>query len=107
MYASHPYVDTYAEKGSGLPTVVGLELPDLMVGQVLSAEPNWILMDGDSNQEDITNDSVRVWEAMPCYRFEFHDNPGVDHLSLALAPTPVWERLLQHLQLPRSECRTK
>jgi lysophospholipase-3 len=100
-----PYVDVYAEKGSGLPTVVGVQLPDLTVGQVLGDAPAWIMMDGDSNQEDITNDAVLVWQAMSCYRFEFNDNPGVDHMSLALASQAVWDRLLMHLQQPRSECR--
>ena len=80
-----PNVDVYAEKGSGLPTIVGMELPDLTIGQVLDGTTYWIWMDGDTNQEDITNDSVQVWEAMPCYHFEFIDNPGVDHLSLANA----------------------
>ena len=79
-----PNVDVYAEKGSGLPTVVGIQLPDLTVGQVLGDAPVLITRDGDSNQEDITNDAVSVWQAMPCYRFEFNDNPGVDHMSLAL-----------------------
>jgi lecithin-cholesterol acyltransferase len=102
-----PYVDVYAEKGSGLPTVVGVQLPDLTVGQVLGDAPVWIMRDGDSNQEDITNDAVLVWQAMSCYHFEFHDNPGVDHLSLALATPAVWERLLMHLQQPMSKCRPK
>jgi lecithin-cholesterol acyltransferase len=102
-----PYVDVYAEKGSGLLTVVGVQLPDLTVGQVLGDAPLWIMRDGDSNQEDITNDAVLVWQAMPCYRFEFHDNPGVDHVSLAVASPDVWQRLLLHLQQPRSECRLK
>ena len=102
-----PYVDVYAEKGSGLPTVVGVQLPDLTVGQVLGDAPVWITRDGDTNQEDITNDAVSVWQAMPCYRFEFNDNPGVDHMSLAFATPAVWERLLMHLQQPRSECRLK
>jgi len=100
-----PYVDVYAEKGSGLPTVVGVQLPDLTVGQVLGDAPVWIMRNGDSNQEDITNDAVLVWQAMSCYHFEFHDNPGVDHLSLALATPAVWERLLTHLQQPMSKCR--
>ncbi len=102
-----PYVDVYAEKGSGLETVVGLQLPDLTVGQPIGDAPVFITRDGDSNQEDITNDAVLVWQAMPCYRFEFHDNPGVDHLSLALASQAVWDRLLMHLQQQRSECRIK
>jgi lecithin-cholesterol acyltransferase len=99
-----PYVDVYAEKGSGLPTVVGVQLPDLTVGQVLGDAPVWFTRDGDVNEEDITNDAVLAWQAMPCYRFEFHDNPGVDHFSLP-ASQAVWDRLLLHLQQPQSVCR--
>ena len=99
-----PNVDVYAEKGSGLPTVVGVQLPNLTVGQVLGDAPVWLTRDGDVNQEDITNNAVLVWQAMPCYRFEFHDNPGVDHFSLP-ASQAVWDRLLLHLQQPRSVCR--
>jgi lecithin-cholesterol acyltransferase len=101
-----PYVDSYAEKGSGLETIVGVELPSLEVGQVLGDAPVWITRDGDSNEEDITNDAVRIWRFMPCYRFEFHDNPGIDHVSLLSNPAVV-ERLVAHLQQPRSECRLK
>jgi lecithin-cholesterol acyltransferase len=99
-----PYVDVYAEKGSGLPTPVGTQLPDLTVGQVLGDAPVFIMRDGDSNQEDITNDAVLVWQAMPCYRFEVQDNPGVDHVTLGLLSAAVHQRLLMHLQLPRSQC---
>jgi lecithin-cholesterol acyltransferase len=102
-----PYVDVYAEMGSGLPTVVGLELPDLTLGQLVGPTTGFITRDGDSNQEDITNEAVRVWKDMPCYHFELNDNPGVDHMSLAVASTEVWERLLMHLQQPRSECPRK
>jgi lecithin-cholesterol acyltransferase len=99
-----PDVDVYAEKGSGLATPVGIQLPDLTVGQVLGNAPVFITRDGDSNQEDITNDAVRVWHAMPCYHFELHDNPGVNHVALALGSPPVWQRLLMHLQQPKSRC---
>lgn len=102
-----PYVDVYAEMGSDLPTVVGLEVPDLTVGQVLGDEPIWIFRDGDGNQEDITNEAVKVWEVMPCYHFELNDNPEVDHMSLAMSSEDVWGRLLLHLQQPRSTCRLK
>jgi hypothetical protein len=27
------------------------------------------MRDGDINQEDIPNNAIRVWRAMPCYRF--------------------------------------
>ena len=59
--------------------------------------------DGDINQEDITNDAIGVWKAMPCFRFEFTDNGGVDHFSLPGHPE-VLERLLVHLQQPKSVC---
>ena len=97
-------MDVYAEMGSGLDTAVGLQVPDLTIGQVLTAAHEWIMLPGDSNQEYITNEAVRAWETMPCYHFELNDNPGVDHMSLALASEAVWQRLLTHLQQPRTEC---
>lgn len=99
-----PYVDAYAEKGSGIPTIVGTQLPNLQVGQVLGSTPIFITRDGDGNQEDITNNAVVVWQTMPCYRFEFHDNPGVDHMALVVNEAVVG-RLLAHLQQPQSVCR--
>jgi lecithin-cholesterol acyltransferase len=100
-----PNVDVYAEKGSGLPTVVGLVLQDLSVGQVVDvSDPDiFILRDGDNNQEDITNDAILVWAAMRCFRFEFTDNVGVGHLRLA-RDTAVLQRLLANLQRPKSVC---
>jgi lecithin-cholesterol acyltransferase len=100
-----PNVDVYAEKGSGFPTVVGLVLQDLSVGQVIDvSDPDiFILRDGDNNQEDITNDAVLVWAAMRCFRFEFTDNVGVGHLRLA-RETAVLQRLLANLQRPKSVC---
>jgi lecithin-cholesterol acyltransferase len=102
-----PNVDVYAERGSGLDTMVGIVLPDLSSGQLLTENTGLILMSGDSNQEDLTNLSVMAWQAMPCYHFEMNDNPGVDHLSLALATQAVWDRLLAHTQLPRTQCGNK
>jgi lecithin-cholesterol acyltransferase len=103
--ASFPNVDVYAEKGSGLETAVGVKLPDLTVGQVLdpSAPGVFFTRDGDINQEDITNDSILVWEAMPCFRFELTDNPGVDHFTLPSHP-PLLARLLANLKRPKSVC---
>ncbi|TDB73814.1 hypothetical protein [Micromonospora sp. KC723] len=102
--ASFPDVDVYAEKGSGLPTVVGVTLPNLRVGQVLDpTTAELFIRDGDGNQEDITNDAIAPWSTMPCYRFEFSDNPGVDHFSLASAPAVV-ARLVENLQRTRSAC---
>ena len=99
-----PNVDVYAEKGSGFETAVGLELPDLTVGQVIDDTTIFFTRpDGDANQEDITNDSIIVWEDMPCYRFEFTDNPGVDHFALASDPA-VLQRLLDNLQRTKSVC---
>ena len=98
-----PNVDVYAEKGSGLDTVVGLGLPDLTVGQLFSGTTQFFLRPGDGNQEDITNNSIQVWDKMKCFRFEFTDNPGVFHGDL---PTNagVLGRLLTNLQRPRSVC---
>jgi lecithin-cholesterol acyltransferase len=102
--SSFPNVDVYAEKGSGIETVVGAGLPDLSVGQVLDpSTAQFFTRDGDVNQEDITNDAVLAWQAMPCFHFSLTDNPGVDHFSLPSDPN-VLGRLLADLALPRSNC---
>jgi lecithin-cholesterol acyltransferase len=101
-----PNVDVYAEKGSGFATLVGLQVPDLTPGQVVTDATAWIMQGGDGNQEDITNEAVQAWQAMPCYHFELNDNPGVDHFTLPGDPA-VLGRLLAHAQLPRSECRNR
>jgi lecithin-cholesterol acyltransferase len=102
--AHFPNVDVYAERGSGLPTLVGAVLPSLKRGQVLDlASAQLFTRDGDSNQEDITNKAVRAWRAMRCYRFRFRDNPGVDHVSLALSPV-IARRLVADAARPRSRC---
>jgi len=99
-----PNVDVYAEKGSGFETLVGLELDDLTVGQVFDgSNAVFTRPDGDANQEDITNDSIQVWEDMDCFHFELNDNPGVDHFALPSEPV-VLARLLAHLALPRTVC---
>lgn len=101
--SAFPNVDVYAEKGSGIDTAVGIGLDDLSVGQVLDASNPIFTRDGDINQEDITNDAVRVWQAMPCFHFSLTDNPGVDHFSLPSNPA-VLGRLLVDLAQPRSRC---
>ncbi|AHI00128.1 hypothetical protein GCM10010174_82410 [Kutzneria viridogrisea] len=93
-----PDVDVHAEKGSGLPTVVGARLPDLTPGQV--ADPGQFLnRDGDGNQEDITNEAVTAWQAMRGHSFTISDNPGVDHFSLP-GNQNVLNRLLDDLARP-------
>ena len=83
---------------------VGLVLQDLSVGQVVDLPTAvFLTRDGDINQEDLTNDAIRVWDAMPCFRFVFTDNVGVDHFSLPGHPA-VLQRLLTHLQRPKSGC---
>ena len=101
--SSYPNVDVYAEKGSGIETVVGLGLHDLTVGQLLDPSSPVFTRDGDVNQEDITNDAVLAWQAMPCFRFSLTDNPGVDHFSLPSDPN-VLARLIADAALPRSHC---
>jgi lecithin-cholesterol acyltransferase len=99
-----PRVDVYAEKGSGIATVVGAVLPNLRVGQVLDpTTAQFFTRDGDVNQEDITNGAVRAWRAMSCFRFHLSDNPGVDHFSLPSDPN-VLARLVADLARPRSDC---
>ncbi|MFL6120556.1 lipase/acyltransferase domain-containing protein [Actinophytocola sp.] len=99
---SFPYVDVAAEKGSGLPTIVGARLADLTPGQVLAPD-RFLTRDGDANQEDITNNAVLAWRAMPCYRFSLTDNPGVDHFSLPSTPA-LLARLLAELNRRPSHC---
>ena len=101
--SSFPHVDVYAEKGSGIDTVVGARLTDLSVGQVVDASTVFFTRDGDINQEDITNDAVLAWQAMPCFHFSLTDNPGIDHFSLPGNPN-VLGRLVADLALPRSHC---
>jgi lecithin-cholesterol acyltransferase len=102
--AHQPGVDVTAEKGSGLPTQVGVVLPDLRRGQVLDpATARFIDLPGDGNQEFITNDAVRVWRHMRCHRFRLFDRPGVSHLDLPSDPK-VMARLLRDLRTPRTRC---
>jgi lecithin-cholesterol acyltransferase len=101
--SSFPYVDVYAEKGSGIDTVVGIGLHDLTVGQLLDETTPFFTRDGDVNQEDITNDAVAAWRAMPCWHFSLTDNPGVDHFSLP-SNQDVLARLIADAARPRSHC---
>src|SRR5690349_1444269 len=52
---AHPDVDVYAEKGSGLDTLVGIGLPNLTIGQLIDFSTQFFFQPGDGNQEDITN----------------------------------------------------
>jgi hypothetical protein len=66
--------------------------------------PEFYWSTGDGSMELIANESIRVWEAMPCYRFTMTANPGVNHSFLPSDPGVV-QRLLENLQRPRSVCR--
>jgi len=101
--ADFPNVDVYAEKGSGLETVVGAGLHDLSPGQLLDASTPFFTRDGDINQEDITNDAVSAWSAMRCWHFSLTDNPGVDHFALPSNPN-LLARLIADANTPRSNC---
>ena len=101
--AHFPDVDVYAEKGSGIETPVGMSLDDLSVGQVVDESNEFFIRDGDINQEDLTNDAVLAWAAMPCFHFSLTDNPGVDHFSLP-GDAGVLDRLLANLSRHRSHC---
>ncbi len=103
--SAFPNVDVYAEKGSGIDTSVGLKLQGLTTGQVFPFKDLslYINRDGDVNQEDLTNDSIEVWETMACFHFELNDNHGIDHFSLP-GNSQVLQRLLAHLQRPKSNC---
>jgi lecithin-cholesterol acyltransferase len=101
--SAFPNVDVYAEKGSGIETVVGIGLDDLSVGQVVDDSNTFFTRDGDVNQEDITNDAVSAWAAMSCFHFSLTDNPGVNHFELP-SDSGVLGRLLTDLARPRSQC---
>jgi lysophospholipase-3 len=101
--ANFPNVDVYAEKGSGLETLVGMSLPDLTIGQLIGPSTTFFTRDGDINQEDITNDAVGAWSAMRCFHFSLTDNPGVDHFALPNHPDVI-ARLIANANAPRSDC---
>jgi lysophospholipase-3 len=101
--AHFPNVDVYAEKGSGLETLVGLGLADLTVGQLVTDSTEQFTRDGDINQEDLTNDAVAVWAAMECHHFSLTDNPGVNHFELP-DDEDVLARLIANAAAPRSDC---
>src|SRR5256886_664632 len=99
-----PNLGIYAEKGSGIDTVVGIGLHNLSPGQLLDASTPFFTRDGDVNQEDITNDAVSAWSAMRCWHFSLTDNPGVDHFSLP-SDSSLLARLIADANAPRSSCR--
>jgi len=101
--AHFPNVDVYAEKGSGLDTLVGLGLADLTVGQLVTDTTEFFTLPGDINQEAITNDAVAVWAGMECWHFSLTDNPGVNHFELP-ADADVLARLIANANAPRSDC---
>ena len=101
--AHFPNVDVYAEKGSGIDTLVGLGLTDLTVGQLVTGTTEFFTRDGDVNQEDITNDAVAAWAGMTCHHFSLTDNPGVNHFELPADPG-VLARLIANAAAPRSVC---
>jgi lysophospholipase-3 len=101
--SSFPGVDVYAEKGSGIETIVGIGLPDLTRGQLLGDDATFFTRDGDVNQEDITNEAIGAWAAMPCFHFSLTDNPGIDHFSLPGDPD-LLARLIADANSPRSNC---
>jgi lysophospholipase-3 len=83
--------------------VVGAELPNLSVGQVLDASTPVFTRDGDGNQEDLTNDAISAWSAMDCYHFSVTDNSALDHFALPNAPA-VLDRLVAAAARPRTNC---
>jgi lecithin-cholesterol acyltransferase len=105
-FATPPYfpnVDIYAEIGTGIPAMIGVELKELKVGTWDDNVTNVFLRDGDGVEVDIANESIFAWENMRCYHFELNENPGVHHYSLP-ADSGVLNRLFTHLQQPRSAC---
>ena len=101
--AHFPNVDVYAEKGSGLETLVGVGITDLTVGQLVGPTTEFFTRDGDINQEDLTNDAVGVWASMECWHFSLTDNPGVNHFELP-GNADLLARLIADANAPRSNC---
>ncbi len=99
----YPDVDVTAQRGSGIPTVVGAVLPNLTVGQVVTPKTVFLKRDGDINQEDTTNTAIRVWRGMSCHRFSLTDHPGVNHFALPSNPK-VLGRLIAALRRPATHC---
>lgn len=97
-----PNVDVYAEIGTGIPTMVGVELKELKVGTWNDNVTDAFWRDGDGVEADIANESILVWERMRGYHFELNENPGVHHYDLP-ADEALLTRLLEHLQEPQSE----
>ncbi len=104
LAVTFPHVDTYAETGSGIPTVVGAELQNLSQGQLLTDTTTYYYRDGDGIMEDLSVNSIAAWGGMPCYRFEWTDTPGLHHLAQPFAPE-VLARLVTNAQRPKSECQ--
>lgn len=90
-----PDVNVWAERGSGLATIVGAVLPTLVPGQLTTPSTQFFTRDGDSNQEDTTNVAIRVWRGMRGFHFSLTDNPGVGHFDLPSDPS-VLARLVGH-----------
>lgn len=99
--AHFPDVDVYAEKGSGIATVVGARVASLRIGQVVNPDTDLVTRDGDINQEDITNEAVAVWAGMRHHHFSLTDNPGVNHFQLPSNPG-VLQRLVAAAAAPRT-----
>src|SRR5258705_1331545 len=97
--AHFPNVDVYAEKGSGIETLVGLGLTDLTIGQQVVGTTELLTRDGDVNQEDVTNHPVGAWAAITCWHFSLTDNPGVTHFELPSTPTAL-PRLIANANAP-------
>ena len=101
--ADFPDVDVTAQRGSGIPTVVGAVLPNLEVGQLVTPSTAFINEDGDINQEDTTNTAIEVWSAMRCHRFSLTDHPGVNHFALP-SNDDVIAAVIAAAARPRSTC---
>ena len=91
-----PNVDVYAEVGTSLPTMVGVELKELKVGTWDDNVTDLFLRDGDGVESDIANESILAWERMRDYHFEVNVNPYVHHFDLP-ADEALLIRLLDHL----------
>jgi lecithin-cholesterol acyltransferase len=102
--AAFPDVDVTVEAGSGIATDTGILLPNLTRGQVVDpTTAQYFTLPGDDNQEYITNNAVKVWRKMRCYRFRFDNNPNVGHLQLTQDPTVI-DQIVADARRPRANC---
>ncbi|GAB3670965.1 hypothetical protein GCM10027589_39700 [Actinocorallia lasiicapitis] len=109
-----PKTDVYAETVSKVPTLIGMKLPNLTLGQIAPPQSDWYFADGDGNQETITNTAIDpFWKALSRYPYCFHydfritesANGGADinHFTMQDDPSII-DRIKVNSQAPKQTC---